>query len=90
MLSPSYRRKSEPVAAKRWFKHGDHELVRPWPRSSYPSVCPMCRVLLTDHGYTANVRGTLRVCPGDWVVVDSRGKIRIATDEDFKRDYEQT
>ena len=76
-----YRLKTATVEAVQWHQHGDHpEVVRP-PKGENASDL---------WGWVwAGQRGERRVVPGDWILTDESGEIRVCKDAIFRREYEE-
>ena len=82
-----YRSKPEIIEATQWFKLGDHEDVSP---SCNLGHCSTCHKPLSWHGWfwkQGIYEGRL-VCPGDWLVTDSRRTL-VVSDAEFRENYEQ-
>lgn len=80
-----YRKKPVPVEASRWWEDGDHPAVKPIPDDQ--GECS-CRRKLNEHGYIETLEGTMRVCPGDWVITGVAGEHYPCKHEIFKQTYE--
>jgi hypothetical protein len=73
---------TEPREGKvvRYFRH---------PQISDDLICSYCGHRMHDHGWIDEFEGGDRVCPGDWVVTDSKGFHFMMRDDTFRKTYEE-
>jgi hypothetical protein len=76
------------VQAHRWFLYAPHPLVRPLPVGAWgEKLCTSCNYAMREHGYAVGLRGTLRCCPGSWVI---EGKdVTVIKDWAFREEYDE-
>lgn len=85
------RKKPIEVEATRWIEQGDHPAVSPWGSTLVPGgfECDECPRLLEEHGLVKSLEGTMRVCPGDWVITGVSGEHYAIKPETFERSYDR-
>lgn len=82
---PKYQRKPEIIEATQWFKMGDHPDVTELTRSNEICFCDACGKTNREHGKLNP--GFRRVCPGDWIVTNSKG-VSVMSDKEFRDKFE--
>lgn len=81
-----YRKKPVIIEATQWFKHGDHDKVKP-PEDIFLECC-LCRKLAAMHGWINTLEGGHIVCPGDWIITGIKGEHYPCKPDIFEATYE--
>src|SRR4029077_2351396 len=50
--------------------------------------CPECGNVMQRHGILDGLNGGERVCPGDYIVTDRKGRYYVVKAEEFETQYE--
>lgn len=58
------------------------------PFVQFDSKCPICDYTYHDHGWIDEGPDGMRVCPGDWIILDSLGKWYPCNPKVFVNKYE--
>lgn len=82
-MAERYRTQSHEVKATRWFRHGDHPLVKP------ATIDPHDHPQMREHWgpQYGSILGK-RVAPGDWIVEEPDQRIYLMGDDEFQRRFE--
>lgn len=87
-----YRKKPVTIEATQWFKDGDHPKVLPPEKSlltSNVALCGHCKMLeVRNHHLIETLEGTMRVCPGDWIITGINGECYPCKPDIFDKTYE--
>ena len=70
-----YELKTQTVTATQWFAQGDHPHVGMLPNK--------------DFGWLASPGGGCAVGPGDWIIEDDSGQVKVMPDYRFKALYKE-
>ena len=85
---PKFKKKPPVVEAVRWRKIGDdHDVVSFKSRGLSSESCPQCGNEYRAHGQLT-VEDYHRVCPGDWIITDEKGKRYPCSPALFDATYE--
>ncbi|WBB94217.1 hypothetical protein [Verrucosispora sp. WMMC514] len=90
MTATMYRRLPAEVSAERWWRHGDHPAVQPFHGPHWPAEDKhtACGYVWSAHGWIERDDGGDRVCPGDRVVTDRRGRCSAVRPAEFVSDFD--
>lgn len=81
-----FKRKPIIVEAIQWFKLDDHKDVEEHGLSLVGAMCT-CGTNYSLHGWLFSEKGG-KVCPGDYIVTDSTGKVKRYKEDEFKENYD--
>ena len=87
-----YRKKPVVIAAKQWFRDGDHPEVMGMPLFARPVPdieCNACSVSMLAHGWVGFVNTGHIVCPGDWIITGVKGEHYPCKPDIFEATYEK-
>lgn len=71
-------------------RQSEGKVVKFFRRLNIPGgrYCPKCGNTMDKHGILDSLNGEETICPGDYIVTDSRGRYYKMTAEDFEGQYE--
>ena len=81
-----FRKKPVVIEATRWFKNGDHPLVKPATMEQAAGLTP--GVLWQHCGWVRTLEGGHVVNPGDWIIEGVKGEHYPCKPDIFQATYE--
>jgi len=84
-----YRKKPVIVEAVQWFKWGDNTIDDILHAPENRSPCNNCEAPWYSHADIDTLEGTMRVCPGDWIIKGVKGEYYPCKPDIFETTYEE-